>query len=75
MTIYPIKYFLKGKLVYEYHGGNVPSALEYDRIENPNTPKEKPDWWRCDSCGNAVPFSELKCPNCGGALPPRYDGA
>ena len=38
----------------------------------------KPDWWRCDGCGHAVPWqangqAQVVCPHCGGQLPVRYD--
>lgn len=43
-----------------------------------NPESNRPDWWRCDGCGHAVPFEkggemQLTCPHCGAQLPERYD--
>ncbi len=55
----------------------VQRAHVYGRPGPPVEPS-RPDWWRCDGCGHAVPWwadgrAQLACPHCGAQLPARYD--
>ena len=67
-----------------YIESSYPSAMPYGGDVNFYGPHyapavARPDWWRCDACGCAVPFksgagaTQLKCTECGAPIPTRYD--